>query len=166
MSVGSSSRMWLDTLATHFALLYDFSMQYKCNPTIGDVLKALDENSWNFRVASKDEKWTDFEGFQQLTKKGDNLISVGLDAFLDLDEWNTIRKFNSDTNTRIHCGGLPLNSKNKPYVIIPHEDVKTGLGAKLQEISTKIGLVSNINDLEIKDELLVSEGSSSDGTES
>ncbi len=137
-------------MAQQLFILYEFSCQLDANPTIGDVLKTIDdsltsggEQTWSVRKALRDGDVIDETGFTRRIKKGQDLTTVPLYSVLTDDEWRKLRKFNKDTITLGRIGGLAVNSSDLPYVIVPPSDFESGIGEFLQEISFKAGVVSD-----------------------
>lgn len=75
-------------------------------------------------------------------------------------EWITLKKFNKTTTNRVHSADLPLNSSGKPYIIVPHAEFTPEMIDFLKEIGVKATFFINMNDLEVKDEDVLSEGDS------
>ena len=77
-----------------------------------------------------------------------------------VDEWDKISKFNKKTTKRVHDGQLPHLSNGKPYIVIPHSEFTEEMISFLKNIGVKAALFSSPDDLEVKDEDVLSEGSS------
>jgi len=163
MSVEASCRKYLDAIATKFSSFYEFDYRNKEGPTIGDVLAAKDGvegEDWKFRRAVKTHHQTDEDGFTVEIRKGQPLAKDKLPDIYTSDEWDKISKFNKKTTKRVHDGQLPHLSNGKPYIIIPHSEFTEEMVSFLKIIGVKATLFSSPDDLEVKDEDVLSEGSS------
>jgi hypothetical protein len=162
MSVEASCRKYLDAIAMKLSSFYEFDYRYKEGPTIGDVLQAkngLEGKDWKFRRAINTHYQTDDEGFTVEIRKGQPLRSNKLPDLYTPDEWDKISKFNKNTTKRVHNGNLPQLSNGKPYIIIPHSEFTEEMISFLKNIGVKASLFSSPDDLEVKDEDLLSNSS-------
>jgi hypothetical protein len=162
MSVEASCRKYLDAIAMKLSSFYEFDYRYKEGPTIGDVLQAkngLEGKDWKFRRAINTHYQTDDEGFTVEIRKGQPLRSNKLPDLYTPDEWDKISKFNKNTTKRVHNGNLPQLSNGKPYIIIPHSEFTEEMISFLKNIGVKASLFSSPDDLEVKDEDLLSDSS-------
>jgi hypothetical protein len=163
MSVEASCRKYLDAIALKLSSFYSFSFQYKSGPTIGDVLAAKDGregDDWGFHLAPKSYQQIGDDGFIIQIRKGQPLTNIKLPDIYTVDEWDKIRKFNYKTSGRIHDGNLPSLSNGRPYIVIPHSEFTPEMISFLKTIGVKASLFSSPDVLEIKDEDVLSEGSS------
>jgi hypothetical protein len=147
MSVEASCRKYLDAIAKQIALTYNFPQQFAQNPTIGDVFRAIDNNSWNY---SK--------------KRKRNARQTPLDQLFPSAVWNELRQLNQETNLRIHDGKLRLSSSGKSMIILPHSKFQKSRITRLKQAAQISGLVSDVSAVVVKDEQDIS-SSSSDGSQ-
>ena len=144
MSVEASCRKYLDAIAKQIATKYDFPWQYRKNPTIGDVLRAIDDHSWT-----------------HIKKRRTNTRQTPLDQLFSNAEWNELRELNGDTNDRIHDGRMRVTSSGRSVIVLPHSKFQQRRIARLQHIATASGLVSDAGAIVVKDEDTLSGSSSS-----
>jgi hypothetical protein len=162
MSVEASCRKYLDAIAKRLAEFYEFGYRFTSGATIGDVLEAKDGvegEDWDVRKAKKTQNQIDDDGFVVQIRKGQPLTKVKLPDVYTADEWDKISKFNKKTTTRIHSATLPTTSNGKPYIIIPHSEFTEEMISFLKSIGVKASLFSSPDDLEVKDEDLLSDSS-------
>ena len=93
-------------------------------------------------------------------KKGQPFLDIPLPKLFEPDEWKKISKFNYKTTERIHDGFVPLNSKGKAYIVIPHAEYTEEMISFLKYIGVRARLFNSHDDLEVKDEDVVSVGAS------
>jgi hypothetical protein len=163
MSVEASCRKYLDAIALKLAGYYEFHFSFRSGPTIGDVLaarKGKEGEDWGFRRAIKNDQQIDEDGFTIEIKKGQPLTNVKLPDIYTVGEWGKISHFNHKTSTRVHSGTMPSLSNGKPYIIIPHSEFTEEMISFLKTIGVKATLFSSPDDLVVKDEDALSEGSS------
>ena len=163
LSVEASCRKYLDAIATKLSSFYEFDYRHKGGPTIGDVLAAKDGaegEDWDIRKAKRTHQQTDEDGFTVEIRKGQPLAKDRLPDLYTVDEWDKISKFNKKTTKRVHDGQLPHLSNGKPYIVIPHSEFTEEMISFLKNIGVKATLFSSPDDLEVKDEDVLSEGSS------
>ena len=163
MSVEASCRKYLDAIALKLASFYEFDYKYDGGPTIGDVFAAKDGvegDEWSFRRAKKNYQRLGADGFTVEILKGQPLTNIKLPDIYTADEWKKIKKFNYNTSERIHDGSLPSLSNGRPYIVIPHAEFTPEMISFLKTIGVKASLFSSPDVLEIKDEDVLSEGSS------
>ena len=166
LSVEASCRKYLDALAFKLSTYYVFKEKSKLGATFGDVLEAI-------KVGKKDKKprWShilETDSYEQEDENGDMIqINAGdpkfptpLPSLFTPDEWAKLRVFNKSTSTRIHSAILPATSNGKAYVVLPHSQFTEEMISFLKNIGVKATLFSSPDDLEVKDEDVVSEGSS------
>jgi hypothetical protein len=164
MSVEASCRKYLDAIALKLASFYEFDYKYDSGPTIGDVFAAKDGvegDGWSFRRAKNNYQRLGADGFMVEIRKGQPLANIKLPDIYTTDEWKKIKKFNYNTSERIHSGSLPSLSNGRPYIVIPHAEFMPEMISFLKTIGVKASLFSSADVLEIKDEDVLSEGSSS-----
>jgi hypothetical protein len=162
MSVEASCRKYLDAIAKRLAEFYEFGYRFTSGATIGDVLEAKDGvegEDWDVRKAKKTQNQIDDDGFVVQIRKGQPLTKVKLPDLYTADEWDKISKFNKKTTTRIYSATLPTTSNGKPYIIIPHSEFTEEMISFLKSIGVKASLFSSPDDLEVKDEDLLSDSS-------
>jgi hypothetical protein len=163
MSVEASCRKYLDAIALKLAGYYEFHFSFRSGPTIGDVLaarKGKEGEDWAFRRAIKNDQQIDEDGFTIEIKKGQPLTTVKLPDIYTVGEWGKISHFNHKTSTRVHSGTMPSLSNGKPYIVIPHSEFTEEMISFLKTIGVKATLFSSPDDLVVKDEDALSEGSS------
>jgi hypothetical protein len=164
MSVEASCRKYLDAIALKLAGYYEFDYKYKGGPTIGDVLIAkngVQGEDWDIRKAKKTHQQTDEDGFTTVEiRKGQPLSNVCLPDIYTTEEWVKISTFNKNTTKLVHSGNLPSLSNGKPYIVIPHSEFTEEMISFLKTIGVKATLFSSLDDLVVKDEDALSEGSS------
>jgi hypothetical protein len=163
MSVEASCRKYLDAIALKLAGYYEFNYKYKGGPTIGDVLTAKDGVQgvkWDVRKAIEDCEQIDEDRFITKIKKGQPVTKDRLPDIYTVDEWKKISEFNKKTTTLVHSGNLPSLSNGKPYIVIPHSEFTEEMISFLKTIGVKATLFSSPDDLVVKDEDALSEGSS------
>jgi hypothetical protein len=86
-------------------------------------------------------------------------INAGDPVFPPTGEWDKLRALNKSTTTRIHSATLPTTSKGKAYVIIPHSEFTEDMISFLKNVGVKATPFSGPDDLEVKDEVLLSDSS-------
>jgi hypothetical protein len=163
MSVEASCRKYLDAIALKLAGYYEFDYRHKEGPTIGDVLtakKGVEGVKWDVRKAKGDHEQVDEDGFIIKIKKGQPLTKDRLPDIYTEEEWKKISHFNHKTSARVHSGNLPSLSNGKPYIVIPHSEFTEEMISFLKTIGVKATLFSSPDDLVVKDEDALSEGSS------
>ena len=165
MSVEASCRKYLDAIALKLAGYYEFNYRYKGGPTIGDVLTAKDGVQgvkWDVRKAIEDCEQIDEDRFITKIKKGQPVTKDHLPDIYTVDEWKKISEFNNKTTKLklVHSGNLPSLSNGKPYIVIPHSEFTEEMISFLKTIGVKATLFSSLDDLVVKDEDALSEGSS------
>lgn len=163
LSVEASCRKYLDAIATKLSSFYEFDYRHKEGPTIGDVLSAKDGmegEDWDIRKAKRTHQQTDEDGFTVEIRKGQPLAKDRLPDIYTREEWDKIGKFNKKTTKRVHDGQLPHLSNGKPYIVIPHSEFTPEMISFLKTIGVKATLFTSPDDLEVKDEDVLSEGSS------
>ena len=163
MSVEASCRKYLDAIALKLAGYYGFDYKYKGGPTIGDVLTAKngkEGEGWAFHRAIKNSHQINEDGFTVEIKRGQPLTNVKLPDIYTEDEWKKISEFNNKTTKLVHSGTLPSLSNGKPYIVIPHSEFTEEMISFLKTIGVKATLFSSPDDLVVKDEDALSEGSS------
>jgi hypothetical protein len=114
---------------------------------------------WSYRRYKNTYEQTDAYGHTVQINAGDPLHPIPLPELFTADEWEKLRKLNKTTNTRVHDASLPLTSRGKPYVIIPHSEFTEEMVSFLKSVGVKATLFSSPDDLEVKDEDALSEGS-------
>ena len=147
----------MDAIALKLAGYYEFNYQYKGGPTIGDVLAAKDGvegEDWKFRRTIKTHHQTNDNGYTIEIKRGQPLTNV------KLPDIYTGVIFNHKNSARVHSGNLPSLSNGKPYIIIPQSEFTEEMISFLKTIGVKATLFSSPDDLVVKDEDALSEGSS------
>ncbi|KAI3655622.1 hypothetical protein MP638_005311 [Amoeboaphelidium occidentale] len=165
LSVESSCRKYLDTLASKLALDYGFQWGTNGNassPSIGDVLQAKEKNEWEHytRWTTLEERTSD-DGFLQ-PKQRVNRNMKDLPNLFTAVEWNFLKTLNDKTNKRIHSAALPTDNSGKPFVIVSHDDYTKEVISLLQEIAFKGDIVGDKSLLVVKDEEYLSGTSSSE----
>ena len=163
MSVEASCRKYLDAIALKLSTFYNFPFS-TIGPTIGNVLTAKDGeegDDWSFRRADKNAFFTGDDGYSYEIRKGQAMTDIKLPDIYTPDEWSRISTFNKKTNKLIHSGSLPTSSNGKSYIVIPHPECTQEMVAFLKNIGVKATLFASPDDLEVKDEDVLSEGSSS-----
>lgn len=115
---------------------------------------------WDIRRAIKTHRQTDQDGFTVEIRRGQPLTNVKLPDIYTPDEWNRISRFNKKTTERVHHGQIPQLQNGKPYIIVPHSEFTPEMVAFLKNIGVKASLFSSPDDLVVKDEDAMSEGSS------
>jgi hypothetical protein len=163
MSVEASCRKYLDAIALKLAGYYEFHFSFKSGPTIGDVLTARngkEGEDWAFHRAIKNSHQIDEDGFTVEIKRGQPLTNVKLPEIYTVEEWDKISSFNKKTTKLVHSGTLPSLSNGKPYIVIPHSEFTEEMIFFLKTIGVKATLFSSPDDLVVKDEDALSEGSS------
>jgi hypothetical protein len=152
MSAEASCQKSLDALASKLA-------------TFGDVLDAI-------QIGKRDKKprWVhilEANTYEQEHKNGDIVqINAGdlrfptpLPSLFTADEWYKLRVLNEYTTTRIHDAFLHSTSTGKRFVILPHSDFNEEMVSFLKNVGVKATLFSSPDDLEVRDEDLLSESS-------
>ena len=165
MSVEASCRKYLDALAFKLSTYYVFKRKSKAGATFGDVLEAI-------KIGKKDKKprWSyilETDSYEQEDENGDMIqINAGdpkfptpLPSLFTDDEWAKLRALNKSTSSRIHSATLPTTSNGKAYVIIPHSEFNEEMVSFLKNVGVKATLFSSPDDLEVKDEDLLSDSS-------
>jgi hypothetical protein len=163
MSVEASCRKYLDAIALKLSSFYEFDYKHDSGPTIGDVFTAKDGvegDDWSFRRAKKNYQRLGADGFTVEIRKGQSLTNIKLPDIYTTEEWKKIKKFNYNTSERIHSGNLPSLSNGRPYIVIPHAEFTPEMISFLKTIGVKASLFSSPEVLEVKDEDVLSEGSS------
>jgi len=165
MSVEASCRKYLDALAFKLSTYYVFKEKSKLGATFGDVLESI-------KVGKKDKKprWShilETDSYEQEDENGDMIqINAGdpkfptpLPSLFTDDEWVKLRALNKSTSSLIHSAILPSTSNGKAYVIIPHSEFNEEMVSFLKNVGVKATLFSSPDDLEVKDEDLLSDSS-------
>jgi hypothetical protein len=163
MSVEASCRKYLDAIALKLAGYYEFHFSFRSGPTIGDVLaarKGKEGEDWGFRRAIKNDQQIDEDGEMVQINKGDPIFPTPLPYIFTPDEWAKLKVLNKNTTKLIHSGNLPSLSNGKPYIVIPHSEFTEEMISFLKTIGVKATLFSSPDDLVVKDEDALSEGSS------
>jgi hypothetical protein len=163
MSVEASCRKYLDAIALKLAGYYGFDYKYKGGPTIGDVLTAKDGvegEDWDIRKAKRTYQQVDEDGYTIEIRKGQPVTKDRLPDIYTEEEWDKISSFNKKTTKLVHSGNLPSLSNGKPYIVIPHSEFTEEMISFLKTIGVKATLFSSPDDLVVKDEDALSEGSS------
>ncbi|MFN7883395.1 MAG: hypothetical protein ACK5PF_10340 [bacterium] len=163
MCVEASCLNYLDAIALKLSIFYDFDYKNDSGPTIGDVFAAKDGDEgddWSFRRAKKNYQRLGADGFTVEIRKGQPFINIKLPDIYTTEEWTKIKKFNYNTSERIHSGNLPSLSNGRPYIVIPHAEFTPEMISFLKTIGVKASLFSSPDVLEVKDEDVLSEGSS------
>jgi hypothetical protein len=157
MSVEASCRKYLDAIALKLAGYYEFDYKHKEGPTIGDVLNGREGVKWDVRKAKGDHEQVDEDGFITKIKR---VTKNRLPDIYTADEWDKISKFNKKTTKLNHSGNLPSLSNGKPYIVIPNSEFTPEMISFLKIIGVKATLFSDPDDLVVKNEDALSEGSS------
>ena len=129
----------------------------------GDVLtakKGVEGVKWDIRKAKEDHEQIDEDEFITKIKKGQPVTKVRLPDIYTEEEWDKISQFNKKTTKLVHSGNLPSLSNGKPYIVIPHSEFTEEMISFLKTIGVKATLFSDPDDLVVKDEDALSEGSS------
>ena len=155
----------MDALAFKLSTYYVFKEKSKLGATFGDVLEAI-------KVGKKDKKprWShilETDSYEQEDENGDIIqinagdpkFSTPLPSLFTDDEWEKLKKLNNSTNSHIYSAILPSTSNGKAYVILPHSEFTTEMISFLKNVGVKASLFSSPDDLEVKDEDLLSDSS-------
>ena len=161
MSTEASCRKFLDALAIEIYFEYDFPTCYK-KPTMGDVLAAKDAKQGR-PIQLLDDIGRPLPWWDYKTKDGIQLNTTPLPSRLSARQWDIMKSLNRDTNDRIHDAQLPKTSNNKPFVVLSHTKFTTKEYVDdLQSIAAIFRVVTDKNDLVVKDESALSGSSSSE----
>ena len=165
MSVEASCRKYLDALAFKLSTYYVFKRKSKAGATFGDVLEAIKigkkdkKPRWSHILETDSYEQEDEDGDMIQIHAGDPVFPIPLPSLFTTDEWDKLRALNKSTTTRIHSGTLPTTSNGKAYVIIPHSEFTEEMVSFLKNVGVKATLFSSPDDLEVKDEDLLSDSS-------
>ncbi|RKP22009.1 hypothetical protein ROZALSC1DRAFT_26593 [Rozella allomycis CSF55] len=153
MSAEASCTKYLVALAFKLSTYYVFKEKSKLGATFGDVLEAI-------KVGKKDKNpgWNENGDMIQINA-GDPKFPTPLPSLFTDAEWAKLRALNKSTSSRIHSATLPTTSNGKAYVIIPHSEFNEEMVSFLKNIGVKATLFSSPDDLEVKDEDLLSDSS-------
>ena len=166
MSVEASCRKYLDALAFKLSTYYVFKKKSKMGATFGDVLEAITigkkdtKPRWSHILETDTYEQEDENGEMAQINKGDPIFPTPLPSLFTPDEWAKLKVLNKNTTKLIHSGNLPSLSNGKPYIVIPHSEFTEEMIAFLKTIGVKATLFSSPDDLVVKDEDALSEGSS------
>jgi hypothetical protein len=166
LSVEASCRKYLDALAFKLSTYYVFKKKSKMGATFGDVLEALTigkkdtKPRWSHILETDTYEQEDENGEMVQINKGDPIFPTPLPSLFTSDEWAKLRVFNNSTSTRIHSAILAATSNGKAYVVLPHSEFTDEMISFLKTIGVKATLFSSPDDLVVKDEDELSEGSS------
>ena len=167
MSVEASCRKYFDALAKQLALFYKFKWGPDGDnsfPTIGDVIKAYENNTWKFNNRQKTLiERTDELGFVQNESKQTKVpkLPIPLPALFNEKEWKKLKELNRKTNERIHDAFLPKLS-GKFFIILPHAEFNDETVLFFKKIGVKGKLFPYEDDLLVKDEWDLSGSSGSE----
>jgi hypothetical protein len=165
MSVEASCRKYLDALAFKLSTYYVFKRKSKAGATFGDVLEGINigkkdkKPRWSYILETDSYEQEDENGDMVQINAGDPLLPIPLPSLFTTDEWDKLRALNKYTTTRIHSATLPTTSNGKAYVIIPHSEFNEEMVSFLKNVGVKATLFSSPDDLEVKDEDLLSDSS-------
>ena len=165
MSVEASCRKYLDALAFKLSTYYVFKRKSKAGATFGDVLEVIKigkkdkKPRWSYILETDSYEQEDENGDMVQINAGDPLLPIPLPSLFTTDEWDKLRALNKSTTTRIHSATLPTTSNGKAYVIIPHSEFNEEMVSFLKNVGVKATLFSSPDDLEVKDEDLLSDSS-------
>lgn len=166
MSVEASCRKYLDALAFKLSTYYVFKKKSKMGATFGDVLEAITigkkdvKPRWSHILETDTYEQEDENGEMVQINKGDPIFPTPLPYIFTPDEWAKLKVLNKNTTKLIHSGNLPSLSNGKPYIVIPHSEFTEEMISFLKTIGVKATLFSSPDDLVVKDEDALSEGSS------
>jgi hypothetical protein len=166
MSVESSCRKYLDAIARQVAIFYDFPTRYR-NPTMGDVLQALDNNLAIAKRKRVEEETTHKTAKRKRDEKETThkTEETSLRKFFTPAEWKELRELNRDTTNRIHDARMHVTSSGKPIIVLPHGKFQRRRITNLQKIAKTSGLVMDLDEIIVKDEQNISGSSSSSSSE-
>jgi len=117
------------------------------------------EPRWSYILETYSYEQEDENGDMIEINAGDPVFPTPLPSLFTADEWDKLRVLNKSTTTRIHSAILPSTSKGKAYVIIPHSELTEEMISFLKNVGAKATLFSSPDDLEVKDEDLLSDSS-------
>jgi hypothetical protein len=166
LSVEASCRKYLDALAFKLSTYYIFKQKSKMGATFGDVLEAITigkkdtKPRWSHILETDTYEQVDDNGDMVQINAGDPKFPTPLPSLFTPDEWAKLRVFNNSTSTRIHSAILASTSNGKAYVVLPHSEFTEEMISFLKNIGVKATLFSSPDDLEVKDEDVLFEGSS------
>jgi hypothetical protein len=78
------------------------------------------------------------------------------------DEWRELKEFNQETNRKIHNAWIPKTSAGRFYIILPHKKFNEKTIKFCKSVALKGDLIEDEEDLEIKDEAMLSGSSGSE----
>jgi hypothetical protein len=165
MSVEASCRKYLDALAFKLSTYYVFKEKSKLGATFGDVLEAIKVGKkdkkprWSHILATDSYEQEDENGDMVQIHTGDPKFPTPLPSLFTEEEWAKLKILNKSTSSRIHSATLPTTSNGKAYVIIPHSEFNEEMVSFLKNVGVKATLFSSPDDLEVKDEDLLSDSS-------
>jgi hypothetical protein len=160
MSTEASCRKFLDALAIEIYFEYDFPTSYM-KPTMGDVLAAKDAKQGR-PIQLVDDTGRPLLWWDYRTKDGIQFTTTPLPSRLSARQWNIMKSLNRYTNDRIHDAQLPKTGANKPFVVLPHIKFAKEYVDDLKSIAAIFRIVTDKDDLVVKDEINFSGSSSSE----
>ncbi|KAI3634729.1 hypothetical protein MIR68_007110 [Amoeboaphelidium protococcarum] len=157
ISTEASCRKFLNALAIEIGFDYNLPKTQK-KPTMDDVLAAKDGRYGKPENSAPGVAWWDYK-----KEDGIQFTTTPLPSILSSRQWDILKSLNRDTSQRIHDARLPLTSRLKPFIILPHKQFTTPEYVdELKSIATIIGVVHTDEELVVKDEFELFGSSSSE----